>query len=445
MPATPSSDQIRARFAEAMSQMYRHEVPLYGELVDLVAEINAQQPEAAEGRFAVERHGAIRLGTAAELSMMRRLLAVLGMQPVGYYDLSVAGIPVHSTAFRPVREAALARNPFRLFCSLLRTDLIADEPVRLLAERTLAQRQIFTAGCVRLIERFEARGALSAVEADEFIQEALNTFRWRGTATVSQALYASVKAQHPLAADVVCFPNPHINHLTPRVLDIDAAQAAMLAKGLPAKVSVEGPPRRAVPILLRQTAFNALREEVAFSDGTTGSHTARFGEIEQRGCALTPKGRKLYDELLERARRSAKQQGVIEPKALAQNLAQEFQAFPDDLDTLRREGLAYFRYSLNPAARVTRLPASLVDIEGLVRDGLLQVEPLTYEDFLPVSAAGIFRSNLGEQDGGVFESKANRAAFEAALGAKVLNEFELYREAEAESLADCLRQLARAA
>ncbi len=69
-------------------------------------------------RVSEERHGAIRLGTAEKLSMMRRVFAVMGMFPVGYYDLSEAGVPVHSTAFRPVGDAALKRNPFRVFTSL---------------------------------------------------------------------------------------------------------------------------------------------------------------------------------------------------------------------------------------------------------------------------------------------------------------------------------------
>jgi uncharacterized glyoxalase superfamily metalloenzyme YdcJ len=33
-------------------------------------------------------------------------------------------------------------------------------------------------------------------------------------------------------ADVVSFRGPHINHLTPRTLDIDAAQAAMIEHGM---------------------------------------------------------------------------------------------------------------------------------------------------------------------------------------------------------------------
>ena len=137
-----SSDSVRSRFSQAMSQMYREEVPQYGSLLQLVAEVNAdvlaaqpalaaQLSEAGEiERLDVERHGAIRLGTAAELATMRRLFAVMGMEPVGYYDLSVAGVPVHSTAFRPVGDAALACNPFRVFTSLLRLELIADATLR---------------------------------------------------------------------------------------------------------------------------------------------------------------------------------------------------------------------------------------------------------------------------------------------------------------------------
>ncbi len=73
---------------------------------------------------------------------MRRAFAVMGMHPVGYYDLSVAGVPVHSTAFRPVDDAALNANPFRVFTSLLRLELIEDEALRAEAETILSTRQI---------------------------------------------------------------------------------------------------------------------------------------------------------------------------------------------------------------------------------------------------------------------------------------------------------------
>jgi uncharacterized glyoxalase superfamily metalloenzyme YdcJ len=317
-----SSNEIRSMFSAAMSAMYRTEVPAYGTLMDLVAKVNQETLDAdprlrerledtdSLDRITEERHGAIRLGTPAELAMMRRLFAVMGMYPVGYYDLSTAGVPVHSTAFRPVGDASLKKNPFRIFTSLLRLDLIADETLRAEAEATLAKRQIFTPGAIALTEKAEQQGGLDRADASRFVTEALETFRWHDKALVSPDMYARLHAAHRLIADVVSFKGPHINHLTPRTLDIDLVQARMPDYGIAPKAVVEGPPTRKCPILLRQTSFKALNEPVLFEDKDgswkEGSHTARFGEIEQRGIALTPKGRALYDELLTASRLGGK-------------------------------------------------------------------------------------------------------------------------------------------
>jgi uncharacterized glyoxalase superfamily metalloenzyme YdcJ len=42
---------------------------------------------------------------------------------------------------------------------------------------------------------------------------------------------------------VVCFPGCHINHLTPRTLDIDRVQELMPKYGIEPKILIEGPPR----------------------------------------------------------------------------------------------------------------------------------------------------------------------------------------------------------
>jgi uncharacterized glyoxalase superfamily metalloenzyme YdcJ len=168
MSSTPAHtfvppDEIRARFSSAMSEMYRDEVPQYGTLIE----------------------------------------------PVGYYDLSVAGVPVHSTAFRPVSDAALLANPFRVFTSLLRLDLIADEALRAQAAAILARRAIFTERALALIAQAEAAGGLADAEADEFVREALETFRWHSESTVDGATYDALHKAHRLIADVVCFKGPH--------------------------------------------------------------------------------------------------------------------------------------------------------------------------------------------------------------------------------------------
>lgn len=439
-------DAIRMALSAAMSHMYRTEVPAYGTLIQLVDEVNRKtldsDPALAESlaaseeldRISDERHGAIRLGTATELSTMRRLFAVMGMHPVGYYDLSVAGVPVHSTAFRPTSPASLKRNPFRVFTSLLRLDLIGDERLREEVATVLAARQIFTPGCLALIEQAERDGGLSEADASKFVSEALETFRWHSQAAVSLELYQRLRKAHTLIADVVSFKGPHINHLTPRTLDIDSIQMLMPPKGISPKEVVEGPPPRKCPILLRQTSFKALEEPVSFRSSpldsdtpaaagssssnngwVAGSHTARFGEIEQRGIALTPKGRALYDQLLNSVRQT------IVPKADGSNAAQYmevlsrvFAAFPDSWDEMRAQGLAYFQWSLTPkgekeaAAAAASAPTANVapgaahashtaSIADLLDRGYVSFHPITYEDFLPVSAAGIFQSNLGDE------------------------------------------------
>lgn len=443
-----SPDVIRRLFAQAMSRMYRTEVPLYGTLVELVERINtqvlAQDPALAaqllrndeRARLDEERHGAIRVGTPQELATLRRLFAVMGMYPVGYYDLSVAGVPVHSTAFRPLTGAALALNPFRVFTSLLRLELIEDEVLRAQSAEILARRRIFTDDALALIDQAEREGGLTQADAERFVEQSLETFRWHGDATVDLPTYHALHKAHRLVADVVSFRGPHINHLTPRTLDIDAAQAAMIEHGMAAKAVIEGPPRRACPILLRQTSFKALEEAVHFPDnegGDAGTHTARFGEIEQRGLALTAKGRALYDQLLTQARDAG---GAGSTGGdYGQRLQAVFASFPDDHDTLRQEGLGYYRYQLTDAGRAAPERVADLPAEVLVAAGLATADPIVYEDFLPVSAAGIFQSNLGGGEQRAYAAHANREAFEQAMGAAVNDEFEIYERIQAESLA----------
>lgn len=449
-----SPDEIRKDFSRAMSDMYRDEVPLYGALMELVAETNTRVLDSDSGlakqlqrtgeieRLAMERHGAIRLGTAHELATIGRLFAVMGMQPVGYYDLTPAGVPVHSTAFRAVHEQALQASPFRVFTSLLRLELIENLELRAFAESALAKRSIFTPGALALIEQAERDGGLNAADAQAFIRQALETFRWHHTATVTCAQYQQLSDQHRLIADVVAFKGPHINHLTPRTLDIDQVQAAMPGKGITPKAVIEGPPRRQCPILLRQTSFKALDEPIAFTDAK-GSHSARFGEIEQRGVALTPKGRTLYDQLLNAARDEL---GAFPNESNAARyvelMEQHFRAFPDNHAQMREQGLAYFRYFVTAQGLAARGQAdSMQTLEALMAAGHVAVEPLVYEDFLPVSAAGIFQSNLGDAAQSHYAAHSNQAQFEQALGRGTIDELKLYAETQQRSIDECIQAL----
>ncbi|KAM5455841.1 hypothetical protein McanCB49686_003599 [Microsporum canis] len=456
-------DGLRTKFSKAMSDMYMQEVPSYADLIDIVTEVNTRiisqvSPNTKSEsdfpdtqniyRLTLERHGAIRLGTPFELSTIRRLFAQFDMYPVGYYDLSIAGLPLHATAFRPIDVEALERNPFRVFTTLLRPDLLRKE-ARDLSREILEKRNIFPHRLLDLLEDAERKGGVEVGLVDDFIKETLEVFRWHETATTSYDEYLQLKEEHPLLADIASFRSAHINHLTPRTLDIDQAQEAMSLRGLKVKERIEGPPPRKYAILLRQTSFKAIHENVSFRSPRNGVvqgiHTARFGEIEQRGAALTFKGRQLYDELLMEVNAKA---GSVRADAAVYNqvLRDEFAAFPDDKDTLREQGLIFCSYK--PTEKALDLISNNItmfqtSISELLDQGLVDFEPLTYEDFLPFSAAGIFRSNLGEagNENPSVKSGPDKKGFEVCLGSKTLNSMELYSKVQQSSLDYCSRVL----
>ncbi|KAH7626108.1 hypothetical protein B0T09DRAFT_324642 [Sordaria sp. MPI-SDFR-AT-0083] len=431
-PLPWDADQLRSVFVHALSDMYREEVPLYGKLVDIVRTVDnsvlekkGQSVDDLPIRHQVERHGAIRLGTTHEMRQISRLFAIMGMHPVGYYDLEMVGFPLHGTAFRPTSEESLRRNPFRVFTTVLRPDLIVSSTVRETAIEILSRRELFSPRLCELMDQAEQdAGTLTQKDADELIVEALKIFKWHSRSTVPLETYLSLKQEHPMVADIVCFPSAHINHLTPRTLDIDAVQLEMIRQGLPAKEVIEGPPPgRKCEILLRQTSFKALEEQVVFSgSGVSGTHTARFGEVEQRGAAVTRKGRDLYDRLLAAA--------VANEDNWDPSLAHAFQEYPDGWTELRKQGLVYFRYRVSPDVASRRKPLP-TDMEALLQAGIVECEPITYEDFLPFSAAGIFASNLAGTNGTADRKLqatgcSSRAELVGVLGREILSEIDVY-------------------
>ncbi|WWD18851.1 hypothetical protein CI109_103306 [Kwoniella shandongensis] len=454
-----SPDDLRAQFCSALSEMYRTEVPLYGDLVSLVDEVNDGVMAREEGqgwevgdRLRVERHGAIRLGTPSELRTITRLFRLMGMYPVGYYDLSTLGVPVHATAFRPITCDSLSTHPFRIFTSLLRPELISDSTIRQEVLSILSERDIFHPIVRQLIEKAEKQGGgLTSEDAVELVKYGLETFKWHERALVTEKMYNKMKNVHPLLADIAGFKGPHINHLTPRVLDIDKVQELMAERGIPPKDIIEGPPIRHCPILLRQTSFQALTEPILFTgrspspDETApqlarGSHRARFGEIESRGCALTKKGHELYQSLMLSAGKPTSTQNN---ETWQSHLSSIFtpQSFPDTWSELYHSKLAYFTYSTTSSWSPARTSDS-VTLDQLINEGSVKLTPIVYEDFLPASAAGIFASNLGNHkqesalssDNGDESTERAKKELEEYVGGKIWNYFELYDKIEQESL-----------
>jgi uncharacterized glyoxalase superfamily metalloenzyme YdcJ len=198
-----------------------------------------------------------------------------------------------------------------------------------------------------------------------------------------------------VAADIGGVASTHLNHLTPRVLDIDELYRRMTGRGITMIDAIQGPPAANGPdVLLRQTSFRALAEPRRFlnADGTVSDGTlrVRFGEVEARGVALTRLGRERYDTAMS----------APDPAAVWAD------HFPATDEEMAASGLAYY-HGADPS------------------------KPVVYEDFLPASAAGIFRSNL-DTDTRAAEADDNSAYsmgwLAGQIGHHIHDPYELYEK-----------------
>ncbi|MGW1809719.1 2-oxoadipate dioxygenase/decarboxylase [Streptomyces sp. NPDC002078] len=456
--STISQWQLRAAFAARLSQMYGREVPAYTTLVDVSREVNedvlrARGADAERlgsiGRVTAERHGAIRVGTPRELQQVARVFAALGMHPVGFYDLreaAASAVPVVSTAFRPIDDEELARNPFRVFTSMLTPadPRFFDADLRTRLEAFLAGRELFPPELLTLADRAAAERELPEDEAERFLHLAVRAFEL-SPEPVDKAWYETLERISAVAADIGGVRSTHINHLTPRVLDIDELYRRMTERGIEMIDTIQGPPAWKGPdVLLRQTSFRALAEPRAMRtpDGSIirGALRVRFGEVEARGIALTRKGRALYDELLGRVDEQASEH-PSEPRGnIARAVWERY--MPGSERELAIEGLAYFTYRLSPDHPRDGSPPA--DLDDLVREGWVRAEPIVYEDFLPRSAAGIFQSNLsgeGTRDNDRQGTAYDTAWLSGAIGRDVLDPFDLYTRQQDRSLAQIAHDL----
>lgn len=402
-----STGQLRALFAAGLSAMYAAEVPAYGALVAVSEQVNADfvarhgdaERFGSLRRVTAERHGAIRVGGPAELAAVADLFAAFGMLPVGYYDLrcAAAPVPVVSTAFRPVDANELSLNPFRVYTSMLATRdaRFFDPDLRRRVEAFLARRRLFDPALLARARTITADGGCPGERAREFVAAAVAAFALSGE-PIDKCWYDELSRVSAVAADIAGVGSTHLNHLTPRVLDIDELYRRMTGRGIAMIDTIQGPPRTAGPaVLLRQTSFRALAEPRRFRgpDGriTGGALRVRFGEVEARGVALTPKGRARYDAAMSAADPAA---------AWADH-------FPATDKEMAAAGLGYYRDG-DPSA------------------------PIVYEDFLPASAAGIFRSNLdtdAETADAPDESGYDAHWLAGAIGRDIADPYALYQEA----------------
>ena len=190
--------------------MYGAEVPAYNTLVDVSTEVNRDTCAADDRlgsleRVTAERHGAIRVGSARELADVADLFAAFGMYPVGFYDLREAAspVPVVSTAFRPIDADELARNPFRVFTSMLATAdaRFFDADLRARVERFVGSASAVRPRADRRGQAHRRRRRCRQPRADEFVAAAVSAFAL-SREPIDRGWYEELAAVSAVAADI---------------------------------------------------------------------------------------------------------------------------------------------------------------------------------------------------------------------------------------------------
>ncbi len=491
-PATLPAFEIRKLVARGFSEMYGRELPEYNRFTVPVRASNLEQldrhpdPNVHRETLMEEKHGAIRVPGAEEMRVVTRIFAVMGMVPVEFYDMTILGaksLPMIATAFRST-DRSVEESAFRMFCSMLHTDSIPPQlRAEVLAELEKNRRLYpkFSPALLTMLDQAEHHGGLGADDAPKFAALVVDALSMHKDKVVNFALYSKLRQISDPLADIV-LESPVLNHLTPRALDIEAAVDQLNAAGIPMQAVIQGPPLRedGVQIQLNQiariaagedvfvaldpavlTAFerdpnslaqakaNAPRLELQKGENVAAymarieaalaaspivivQHKARFGEIEARGVALTVAGEAAYNAygIESEADPAAKKARVEEFK----------RKYPRTDRQLHDAGYAYYTYRTTDDGRTRREPiaARRTSFLELLDAGDVELVPQTYHDFLPFSAAAIFRANLTEGSrglGGVEQDASdNKRKLEQAMGTTIANRHDLHRRDQEESL-----------
>ena len=198
-----------------------------------------------------ERHGAIRVGTPARDARRSPASSAPWACTRSASTTCARPSPAPYPSSRPrsgrsTREE-LARNPFRVFTSHARPrrpPLLRRRTCSARLEAFLAGRELFPPELLALADRAEAeRGLPEAEDAERFLALADRGVRAVARA-VDRAWYRELESGlRRRRGHRRRRARTHINHLTPRVLDIDELYARMSDRGIAMIDAIQGPPR----------------------------------------------------------------------------------------------------------------------------------------------------------------------------------------------------------
>ena len=218
----------------------------------------------------------------------------------------------------------------------------------------------------------------------------------------------------------------------------------MPRRGIAPKAVIEGPPRRkcADPAAPDQLQGAGRADRFFRRDRTVGTHTARFGEIEQRGIALTRKGRALYDSCCRvrvKCRSTLEAAGPTTTVRTGRSLSRHSRTTrrPAPRRSSPSSAIRHARRQCRMRGWAARCPA--IGLAG--RAGSLMYRSDHVRGFPARQRRRYFPVEPRHGSPAELCDPPNREAFEDALGAKVQDELALYAERQAASLDMAMEKL----
>ena len=439
-----SQAEIRSRIVAQILMRFEQSMPIYSQMMGVAQAINQAAGEDEAKRLGKIMHAAIRCASPGELRTVREIFQLIGCQPVNYYDLREK-VSVQSTAFRPVDESEILQNGFRLFCSMLSIDCIADEH-RDFVQSVIDRRNVFPPQLLDLISIGQQVG-WDHQQVDQFVTLCVELFVRPEVALVSQAEYEQLRTINKVAAQVLITNSLAFNHLTPSVASVPNAHQQMVQQGIETIPVWQGPV--GVDVILRQTSCLAPPVVLKFPepDGmlVEAEYQETFVEFEERLQALTPSGRQEFERLFAVGKKnlSLPESDSQYADHYYQTMGDALKEFPTDQQTLWQQGLAYFTFELGEST-IGADEVAGAEFDQLVQRGVVRLVPQQYEDFFGPAATNIFNSNIGLE--GVsnvgLATQESQQQFEQFLGCDVVDMYDYYAQIQTKSQQSVLAQLA---
>jgi len=278
---------LRQRFVAAATAKFAANVPDFVALQALVRQ---------QGGVFQNDHGAIRTADPAVQALFVRAARVLGLHRDRDYRF-----PAKKLVSFDLQAAGEAHSHFKVFVSQVDLDAFPAEVAALVREDCAEQAAaVDHRGFIALIETAEAKGGLSAEQAETFIHHLVHRLMHRNGPALKRSTLEAVARVSGEAASALAL-GPDFNHVTIDVQaagfeSIEAMAATLQAAGFRLLPAIQG----AVGTQLRQTATLAatMPTPVREADGRPGMAESekQFVEIIQRAQATAGDGALLWRE-----------------------------------------------------------------------------------------------------------------------------------------------------